>query len=176
MSLQITYTIANLQNDAVALSKSVKDALTASTQKERQDAWIDVAINSAKITAGMAELVASNAQWAGWLGTGSTLESVRNSANRIRDTLTTSNDVNAIKAGDVLSVVGGISDIAGNFLIKPGPQLAAGMVLTGCAFPERMGLATSNTAALAARTAGSLSNKSVSRTSRAKFEGWLHER
>lgn len=39
--------------------------------------------------------------------------------------------VDAIKASDILGVVGGISDLAGTFLIKPGPQLAAGLVLKG---------------------------------------------
>ena len=41
------------------------------------------------------------------------------------------NDINAIKASDILSVVGGISELTGNFLVKPGPLLVAGLTLKG---------------------------------------------
>ena len=79
----------------------------------------------------MAELAASNPRWAGLLGSASTLESVRQSAKKVSDTLVLTNNINAIKAGDILSVVGGISELTGNFLVKPGPLLVSGLTLKG---------------------------------------------
>lgn len=78
------YTVANLQNDAASWSKFVKDALTKKDAREVQDAWIDVAVNSAKITAGLAELAANDPKWAGLLGSGATVTSIGVSANRIK--------------------------------------------------------------------------------------------
>lgn len=52
------YTIVNLNSDSAAWAKSVKDALTETNPQKVQQAWIDVGINSAKITAGVAELAA----------------------------------------------------------------------------------------------------------------------
>lgn len=66
------YTVANLQNDAASWSKSVKDAVTKTKPDEVRDAWIDVAVNSAKITAGLAELAANDPKWAGLLGSTAT--------------------------------------------------------------------------------------------------------
>jgi hypothetical protein len=39
------YTIANLQKDALALSLSVKDALTKTDSADVRQAWIDTALN-----------------------------------------------------------------------------------------------------------------------------------
>ncbi|MGI4777801.1 MAG: hypothetical protein ACRYGA_06720 [Janthinobacterium lividum] len=125
------YTVVNLQNDAVALSKSLIDAMNAERETDRSQAWYDSALTTAKITAGMAELAASDPRWSGLLGSASTLESVRQSANKVLSTLTDTNDINTIKAGDILSVVGGISELTGNFLVKPGPLLVAGLTLKG---------------------------------------------
>ena len=131
MTLPTIYTFINLNNDAVSLSKSLKDAISGPTEQQRKDAWYDTAMTSAKITAGMAELAASNPQWAGLLGSSSTLTSLGVSARRISADPAATNDINVIKAGDILSVVGGISDLAGNLLIKPGPILVAGLTLKG---------------------------------------------
>ena len=125
------YTIVNLNSDSAALAKAVKDALTKTNPAEVQDAWLDVAINSAKITAGVAELAANDPKWAGMLGSGATLASVEESARRIAKDLQSPNGFDNVKAGDALSVVGGISDLLGNVLVKPGPQLVAGLALKG---------------------------------------------
>ncbi|MGJ7581699.1 calcium-binding protein [Variovorax sp. RHLX14] len=131
MSISTLYTVSNLQNDAVALSKSLNDAMNAERETDRSQAWYDSALTTAKMTAGMAELAASDPRWAGLLGSASTLEGVRQSVKKVTDTLVRTNDINAIKAGDILSVVGGISELTGNFLVKPGPLLVAGLTLKG---------------------------------------------
>ncbi|MDB5879284.1 MAG: hypothetical protein JWQ41_2698, partial [Variovorax sp.] len=131
MTLPIAYSIVSLQNDAASLSNSINKALTGANEQIRSDAWLDAASTSAKITAGMAELAANNPQWAGYLGSASTLTAVGISATRINDDIESTNNINAIKAGDILSVVGGISERTGKFLVKPGPLLVAGLTLKG---------------------------------------------
>ena len=79
----------------------------------------------------MAELAANNPQWASTVGSISTYASIAAAAYRIQDQIQSTNDINAIKAGDILSVVGGISELTGNFLVKPGPLLVAGLTLKG---------------------------------------------
>jgi hypothetical protein len=77
------YTIVNLTSDFAALGNSVKDALTKTNPTEVRNAWIDVGINSAKVTAGIAELAANDPKWAGLLGSAATLTSVEESTRRI---------------------------------------------------------------------------------------------
>ena len=43
MSLPTTYTVINLQNDAVSWAKSVNDALTKTDPNQVRQAWTDVA-------------------------------------------------------------------------------------------------------------------------------------
>ncbi len=131
MSLPVTYTIGNLNNDAAALSGAIKNALMANTPQQQKDAWIDVAINSAKVVSGIAYLAANDPKWSGIVGSASTLAALGVSADHIRDAVQSNAGVDSIKVGDILGVVGGISDLAGTFLVKPGPQpqLAVGLVL-----------------------------------------------
>ena len=125
------YTVNNLQNDSVALSLSLRDALTKTNTADVKQAWIDTAVNSAKIVSGIAYLAANDPRWASIVGTTSTLASIGVSANRIKDSLTADNSIYNVKAADLLSVVGGISDLAGNVLLKPGPSFVPGVVLKG---------------------------------------------
>ena len=122
------YTIVNLQSDSAAWAKSVKDALTGTKPDDVKQAWIDVGINSAKITAGMAELAVNDPGWTKWVGDRATIVSIGVSAERIRASLQSPDGFNSVKASDALAVVGGISDLLGNVAVKPGPWLAAGLI------------------------------------------------
>ncbi|MGI4777798.1 MAG: calcium-binding protein [Janthinobacterium lividum] len=131
MSIPTAYSIVNLNNDALSFAKSVQDALTKTDSVEIKQAWIDTASNAAKITSGLAYLAAEDPKWAGRLGNLATLVAVEESSRNVLATLQSTNDINAIKAGDILGVVGGISELTGNFLVKPGPLLVAGLTLKG---------------------------------------------
>ena len=131
MSLNTIYGIANAQNDALALSKSLQTALTSSSNLERNRAWAEVVVTSGRLVTGLNELAGNDARWLGWLGVGSNLAGLQIAANKISADLSGGGSVTDLKAGDVLAYVGGLSDFAGTFLIKPGPQLVAGLALKG---------------------------------------------
>lgn len=102
------------------------------TEVERSLAWYESAVGLAKVTSGLADLAANNPQWSALLGAGSNLESLRLSAGKISVSLKdNNNDIYAVKAGDVLGIVGGVSDLAGNVLLKPGPTFGPAVALKG---------------------------------------------
>ncbi|MGI4777803.1 MAG: hypothetical protein ACRYGA_06730 [Janthinobacterium lividum] len=130
MSMPAVYNVGNLQNDAASLTKSLTDALNSEDHQQIRNAWTDAAVTSAKIVSGMAYLVADDPKWGGIVGSLSTLAALGLSADHIRDAAQ-SGGTDAIKVGDILGVVGGISELSGNFLVKPGPLLVAGLTLKG---------------------------------------------
>lgn len=130
-ALNTGYTIVNLQNDALQLADSLKTALTSNDTFETKLAWRDVLANSGKVINGLNDLASNNPTWNKFLGPGSNLLALRNSANAIEEVFKNGGSFSDIKAKDALSYLGGLSDFAGNFLIKPGPTLVAGLALKG---------------------------------------------
>ncbi|MGJ7581697.1 hypothetical protein ACSFA3_16060 [Variovorax sp. RHLX14] len=97
----------------------------------KQKAWIDMATTIAKITAGMAKLAANNPHWAGDIRFYFDFIGRRCFRQKTREDIEAIHSVNALNAGDILSVVGGISELTGNFLVKLGPLLVAGLTIKG---------------------------------------------
>ncbi|MDB5879285.1 MAG: hypothetical protein JWQ41_2699 [Variovorax sp.] len=129
MSIPVAYSNFNLNNDDLSLANAVRIALTETDFEDIKQAWIDTASNAAKITSGLSDLAAEDPKRAGLLGNLATVIAVQESSRHILATLQTTNDINAIKASGILSVVGGISEVTGNFLVKPGPLLVTGLTL-----------------------------------------------
>ncbi|MEY2860679.1 MAG: hypothetical protein RL392_1137, partial [Pseudomonadota bacterium] len=125
------YTIGNLQNDSVSLAKNFKDALTSDNESTRGEAWQSAAVNATKVVADLAYLAANDPKWAAILGNAATLEALRVSVLQLNAEWTNASSIADVKAGTVLGVIGGISDVGGALFKAPGPILVAGLVLRG---------------------------------------------
>ena len=131
-SLNAAYTIVNLQNDSVQLAGGLRTALTSSDAAKVNEAWRETITNLGKLINGLNDLAGRNPTVNRLLGTTSNLAAMVDAYNAIEQDYTgNNNSLSSIKAKDILSFTGNLADLAGNFLLKPGPTLVPGLVLKG---------------------------------------------
>lgn len=77
--------------------------------------------------------------WATAIGGVSTVDALKVSYEKAVRTYTETGSINNVAVSDILGVMGGVSDLAGGLLAKPGLQFAAGLALKGIGLGAAMG-------------------------------------
>lgn len=136
---EVSIATTRLTADVQALTQNVSDALTKTTSKERSDAWRASADALGSVISDIATLAKNNSVWATAIGGVSTVDALKLSYEKALESYTKSDSFNAVKISDILGVMGGVSDLAGGLLVKPGPQFAAGLALKGVGLGAALG-------------------------------------
>jgi hypothetical protein len=136
---EISIVTTRLLADIQALSKNVSDALNEQDVDTSRKAWRASADALGGVISDVATLAQNDSKWATLLGGASTVDALRLSYNKAFEAYTKLDNINDVKVGDMLGVMGGVSDLAGGILAKPGPQFIAGLALKGIGLGAAMG-------------------------------------
>lgn len=136
---EISIATTRLLADVQALVKSVSNALTTTNADDREFSWRASADALGSIITGVSSLAKGNTTWSTLLGGATTVDALKVSYEKAFKTYTETGNINNVEVGDILGVMGGVSDLGGSILSKPGPQLAVGIALKGLGLGAALG-------------------------------------